>query len=439
MLVLSIDLIRREPEQVKRKLERRGESATPISVVLDLDSRRRVLVTERDTSRSRHKELSRQFGRIRQEKGEVGAPELVEEIRQVSDRIATLESEVTGLEGQLLELMVGLPNLPLDTVPDGQDETQNQVIREAGVIRTFPFTPRPHWELGEELGVIDLERGAKLSGTRFFILRDQAARLERALINWMLDVHTREHGYIEVSPPALVREEVLLGSGDLPKFSENLYRDTDEDLWLIPTAEVPLNGMHKDEILDQALLPISYVANTPCFRREKTAAGRDTRGIKRVHQFEKVEMYKIVEPDAAIEELALLVAHAEGLCERLGLAYRVVELCAGDLGLKSATTYDIEVWAPGCKEWLEVSSCSTCTDFQARRSNIRYRPKNGGRTEYVHTLNGSGLALPRIMIALMETYQREDGTIEIPEEIQPYTGFTSMERTNSSTPLRGTA
>ena len=338
MLVLSIDLIRREPEQVKRKLERRGESATPISVVLDLDSRRRVLVTERDTSRSRHKELSRQFGRMRQEKGEIGAPELVEEIRQVSDRIATLESEVTGLEGQLLELMVGLPNLPLDTVPDGQDETQNQVLREEGVIRTFPFTPRPHWELGEELGVIDLERGAKLSGTRFFILRDQAARLERALINWMLDVHTREHGYIEVSPPALVREEVLLGSGDLPKFSENLYRDTDEDLWLIPTAEVPLNGMHKDEILDQALLPISYVANTPCFRREKTAAGRDTRGIKRVHQFEKVEMYKIVEPDAAIEELALLVAHAEGLCARLGLAYRVVELCAGDLGFKSATT-----------------------------------------------------------------------------------------------------
>ena len=425
--MLSIDLIRRDPEQVRRRLARRGGEIAPVSKILDLDSRRRMLVTERDTLRSQHKDLSRQFGKLRQEKSDGGADSLIEEIRQVSERISALERDVIEIEKQLSGLMIALPNLPLDTVPDGRDETENKVIRQSGVVKTFQFEPRPHWELGEELGVIDLARGAKISGARFFILVNQAARLERALINWMLDVHTREHGYVEVSPPALVREEVLLGSGDLPKFSENLYRDTDDDLWLIPTAEVPLNGMHKDEILDQALLPINYVANTPCFRREKTAAGRDTRGIKRVHQFEKVEMYKIVQPDASIEELALLVEHAVGLCERLGLAHRVVQLCAGDLGLKSAMTYDIEVWAPGCQEWLEVSSCSTCTDFQARRSNIRYRPKSGGRTEYVHTLNGSGLALPRIMIAIMETYQRQDGSIEIPQELQAYTGFATIE------------
>jgi seryl-tRNA synthetase len=425
--MLSIDLIRRDPEQVRRRLARRGGENAPVSEILDLDSRRRMLVTERDTLRSQHKDLSRQFGKLRQEKSDGGANSLIEEIRQVSERISALERDVIGLEKYLSGLMIGLPNLPLDTVPDGWDETENKVIRQSGAVKTFQFTPRPHWELGEELGVIDLERGAKLSGSRFFILLNQAARLERALINWMLDVHTREHGYVEVSPPVLVREEVLLSSGDLPKFRENLYRDTDDDLWLIPTAEVPLNGMHKDEILDQALLPINYVANTPCFRREKTAAGRDTRGIKRVHQFEKVEMYKIVQPDADIEGLALLVEHAEDLCERLGLAHRVVQLCAGDLSLKSAMTYDIEVWAPGCQEWLEVSSCSTCTDFQARRSNIRYRPKSGGRTEYVHTLNGSGLALPRIMIAIMETYQRQDGSIEIPQELQAYTGFATIE------------
>ena len=269
-----------------------------------------------------------------------------------------------------------------------------------------------------------MQRGAKLSGSRFSVLKGSGAVLERALQNWMLDLHINHHGYVEVHPPALVREEILIGSGNLPKFGDNLYRDVEEDLWLIPTAEVPLTNLYRDEILEPGVLPLYYVACTPCFRREKTAAGRDTRGIKRVHQFNKVEMYKFVEPEQSEAELELLVADAEEVCRSLGLAYRVVKLCAGDIGFPSAMTYDLEVWSPGCEEWLEVSSCSNCTDFQARRANIRYRPASGSRPQFVHTINGSGLALPRILIALLENYQQEDGSVIIPEVLHPYTGFS---------------
>ena len=425
--MLSLDLIRREQATVQHALARRGEDTDAVLQAAELDARRRALVTERDTLRGQHNELSRRFGALRREGGDDVLADLRRDIAAVTDRISGLEGESAQVEAQLQELLLGLPNLPLPHVPDGLDESANTVVRQWGEQRAFPFEPQPHWDLGERLGVLDLERGARLSGSRFFVLMGAGARLERALVNWMLDVHTHEGGYIEVQPPALVREEALVGSGNLPKFGDNLYRDAEEDLWLIPTAEVPLTNMHRNEILEPGVLPINYVASTPCFRREKAAAGRDTRGIKRVRQFQKVEMYSFVEPDRSAEALESLVASAEALCRRLGLAYRVLQLCAGDLGFPSAMTYDIEVWAPGSGEWLEVSSCSTCTDFQARRSNIRYRPGPGVRPEYVHTLNGSGLALPRTVVALLETYQREDGSVAIPEELQPYTGFATIE------------
>ena len=283
--------------------------------------------------------------------------------------------------------------------------------------------PSPHWELGEQLGIIDFQRGVKLSGSRFFILTGMGAKLERAIINWMLDLHTTEHGYKEIYVPAMVKREVMEGSGNLPKFSSNLYHDDEDDLWLIPTAEVPLTNIHRDEILPQGTLPLCYTAYTPCFRREKAAAGRDTRGIKRVHQFDKVEMYKFVEPETSEAELAKMLADAEDVCRQLELPYRVLELCAGDMGFASAKSYDLEMWAPGCGEWLEVSSCSNCTDFQARRANVRYRPEPGARPAYTHTLNGSGLALPRVVISILENYQQKDGSVIIPEVLRPYTRY----------------
>jgi seryl-tRNA synthetase len=287
----------------------------------------------------------------------------------------------------------------------------------------FTFTPAPHWDLGERLGIIDFERGQRISGSRFYVLKGKGSKLQRAIIQWMLDLHTTQHSYTEVYPPFLVREQSLVGSSNLPKFGDNLYRDIEEDLWLVPTAEVPLTNMHRDEILEASQLPINYVAYTPCFRREKMSAGKDIRGLKRGHQFDKVELYKFVAPSTSYDELEKLLDDATRVCELLGLHYRVVALCTGDLSFPSAKSYDIEVWAPGVQEWLEVSSCSNCTDFQARRANIRYRPAKGARPEYVHTLNGSGLALPRIMIALLEGGQQADGSIIIPEVLRPYTHF----------------
>jgi seryl-tRNA synthetase len=279
-----------------------------------------------------------------------------------------------------------------------------------------------HWDLNDDLGIIDFQRGVKLSGSRVYSLQGLGARLQRALISMMLDLHTRERGYTEVYPPAVVRREIMEGSGNLPKFSDNLYHDDEDDLWLIPSAEVPLTGLHRDEIIGPGTLPIYYAAYTPCFRREKAAAGRDTRGIKRVHQFDKVELFKVVEPEQSHEELERLMGDAEEVLRQLGLAYRVVQLCTGDLGFQSAMTYDLEVWAPGCQEWLEVSSCSNCTDFQARRSNIRFRREARSRPEYPHTLNGSGVAIPRAMIAVLETYQQADGSVVVPEVLRPYMG-----------------
>lgn len=415
--MLDVELIRRDPGLVRKALEKRGEDTAVIDQVLELDQRRRGAISRRDELRARRNELSQEIGR---RKG--NAPDLVEEVRSIAPQIQALEEEAKSADVALRDLLLTIPNLPDTNVPLGEGEQDNRIVRTAGEPRQFDFSPLAHWDLAPRLGIIDFERGAKLSGSRFFVLKGQGARLERALIAWMLDFHT-SRGYTEVAVPSLVRREVMEGSGNLPKFGDNLYHDDEEDLWLIPTAEVPITSLHRDEILPPGALPIRYVAYTQCFRREKAAAGRDTRGIKRVKQFDKVEMYKIVEPERSAEELESLLADAEAVCDALGIPYRVIQLCTADLGFQAAMTYDVEMWAPGSNEWLEVSSCSNCTDFQARRANIRYRPGAGARPQYVHTLNGSGLGLPRVFISVLENGQQADGSVVVPEVLRPYTGF----------------
>ena len=415
--MLSLELIRKDPEYVHQALLKRGEDA-PIQEISDLDVRRRQAVQKGDELRAHRNEASRRIAQT-QDKPQV----LIEELRQVGEDIKHFEQEAAELETTMNSMLLELPNLPDDDVPPGSGEEDNVVVRTRGEQRSFDFTPLPHWELGEHLGIIDFQRGVKLSGSRFFVLTGMGAKLERALINWMLDLHVKEHGYKEFYLPAMVKREVMEGSGNLPKFSNNLYHDEEDDLWLVPTAEVPLTGIHRDEILPPGTLPLHYTAYTPCFRREKAAAGRDTRGIKRVHQFDKVEMYKFVEPENSYAELEKLLADAEDVCQLLGLPYRVLKLCTGELGFASAKSYDIEMWAPGCGEWLEVSSCSNCADFQARRANIRYRAEAGARPAHVHTLNGSGLALPRVVISILESFQQRDGSVVMPEVLRPYTGF----------------
>ena len=344
-------------------------------------------------------------------------------MREIGDRANALNEQTKELGEKLSGLMLTLPNLPQADVPVGEDESGSVIVRQNGEPPVLDFFPKPHWDLGEELGIIDFERGTKLAGSRFYTMMGSGPKLERALIAWMLDLHSNDHGYTEVSLPAVVKREIMEGSGNLPKFADNLYHDDEDDLWLIPTAEVPITNLYRDEIIPANTLPLKYVAQTPCFRREKASAGRDTRGIKRVHQFNKVEMYQFVEPETSNRELEHLVDDAEDVCRKLGFTYRVLQLCTGDMGFASSKTYDIEVWAAGCEEWLEVSSCSNCTDFQARRSNIRYRAEEGGRPRLPHTLNGSGLALPRVIIAILENYQQPDGSVVIPDVLRPYTGF----------------
>ena len=414
--MLSIEQIRNDTDSIRAAMAKRGEDA-PLEGILSLDAQRRSHLTEADELRARRNQVSREIGRMSERPAH-----LLEEMRQTGDRIKTLETQVKETEASLEEELLKLPNLPLPDVPVGEDETGNRVIRTWGEPSDYSFQPLPHWDLGERLGIIDLPRGAKVSGSRFFTLTGLGAKLQRALISWMLDLHVQEHGYSEVYVPYMVRKEVMTGSGNLPKFGDNLYHDEEDDLWLIPTAEVPLTGLHRDEVLEPGALPLYYVAHSPSFRREKAAAGRDTRGIKRVHQFDKVELYKLVSPETSVDELEKLVVTAEEVCRRLQIPYRVLELCTGDLGFQSAKSYDLEMWAPGCAEWLEVSSCSNCTDFQARRANIRFRPQAGARPQFVHTLNGSGLALPRVLIAILENYQQEDGSIVVPEVLRSYVG-----------------
>ncbi|MBL4713243.1 MAG: serine--tRNA ligase [Alcanivorax sp.] len=422
--MLSIELIRRDPDFVKSALESRGEE-DPLGELLTLDTNRRQAITEADDLRARRNQVSRQVGQARGA-GQEPPPDVVAEMRQVGDQISRLEQDAGVLEEQISTILMRLPNIPLPDVPKGLDEESNVIIRQWGEPATLDFTPAPHWELGERLGLIDFERGVKISGSRFYTMFGAGAKLERSLIAWMLDLHTRQHGYTEVMVPAVVKREVMEGAGNLPKFSNFLYHDEEADLWMIPTAEVPITNLYRDEIIPPDSLPLRYVAQTPCFRNERAAAGRDTRGIKRVHQFNKVEMYKFVTPETSEDELEALLADAEDVCQKLELPYRVLQLCTGDIGFQSAKTYDIEVWAAGCQEWLEVSSCSNCTDFQARRANIRYRPGQGDRPQLPHTINGSGLALPRVVIAILENYQQADGTVVIPEVLRPYTGFDTI-------------
>ena len=415
--MISIELIRNQPDLVREAMRSRGEEA-PIDRILECDTRRRSAIAEADSLRARRNEVSKRLGQTKER-----PPELIGEMRGVGDQIKILESQIRETEEEIDNLLLNIPNIPRDDVPVGEDETHNVVLRTVGEAPSFSFEPLPHWELGERLDVIDFQRGAKLSGSRFFVLKGKGARLQRALISWMLDLHTGEHGYEEVYVPNLVTRESAIASSQLPKFADTMYHDDEDDLWMIPTAEVPITNLFRDEILAPEALPAYFVAHTPCFRRERAAAGRDTRGIKRVHQFEKVEMYKFVEPERSDAQLEKLVADAEVVCVRLGIAYRVLQLCTGDLGFASVKSYDVEMWAPGSQEWLEVSSCSNCTDFQARRASIRYRPEAGARPQFVHTLNGSGLALPRVVIAILENYQQTDGSVLIPEVLRPYTGF----------------
>jgi seryl-tRNA synthetase len=408
--MLDLKFIRDNLELVKQGVANRQDTA-PLDEIISLDAERRRMSQELDDLRRQRKEIA----------GE-RTPEAAERGRCLRDDIKTLEEKLDALDCQLKDLLLRVPNVPQPTVPVGTSEDDNIVRQVFGEIKKFDFEPAPHWKLGEDLDIIDFERGVRLSGTRFYVLKGMGSRLQRALIQFMLDLHTGEHGYREIYPPYMVKRECLVGSSNLPKFADNLYHDAEDDLWFVPTAEAPLTNMHRDEIIAPGTLPINYVAYTACFRREKMSAGKDTRGIKRGHQFDKVELYKFVEPETSNCELEKLVKDAGDVCRRLGLTYRLKEICTADMGFASSKSFDIEVWAPGCQEWLEVSSCSNCWDFQARRANIRYRPSPEEKPQFVHTLNGSGLALPRIVIAVMENYQQADGTILVPEVLQRYMG-----------------
>jgi seryl-tRNA synthetase len=435
--MLSIQFLREHPEEVRRALSRRNTEA-PLDEALALDAEWRSALAEVEVLRAERNSLSKEIGQLSREAKTAKTKEalhadhrrsdLVARSSFVGQRLDALEDAVKEMDSRLRLLLLEIPNIPADDVPDGADDSGNVVIRQSGEPPQLDFEPKPHWEIGERLGIIDFERGVKLSGSRFFVLKGAGARLERALISWMLDFHT-SRGYTEIYLPFMVKEENMWSSGQLPKFADNLYHDAEEDYWLVPTAEVPLTNLYRDEILEPGSLPIQYVAYSPCFRREKMSAGRDVRGIKRVHQFDKVELYKFVEPERSEAALESLVEDAEAVCRALGIPHRVVELCTGDLGFTAARALDPELWAPGCGEWLEVSSCSNCTDFQARRANIRFRREKGGRLEYPHTLNGSGLAIPRVLIAVLENYQQADGSVAIPEVLRPYMG--GVERISS--------
>ncbi len=416
--MLDIKLVRDNPEWVKQQLARTGIGGDGVDAILACDERRRSLLQEVEALKAERNAVSKQIGRMQDA---AQRDQKIAEMRVVGDRITELDHQLAEVEERQREAMLEIRNLPHASVPDGPDEEHNVIIATHGEPRDMGFMPRPHWELGEMLDIIDFERGVKLSGTRFYVLKGLGAKLQRALIQWLLDLHT-EQGYQEVYTPFMVKEHCMWGAGQLPKFKDNLYRDEDAGFWLVPTAEVPVTNLYADEILDGGRLPIHLCAYTPCFRREQMSAGRDVRGIKRGHQFDKVEMYKFVVPETSYDELEKLRTDAEDCCRGLGIPYRTRLLCTGDTGFASTKTYDIELWAPGQNEWLEVSSCSNVESFQARRANIRYRPEPNARPEFVHTLNGSGLGVPRTMIAILENYQQPDGSIVVPDVLRPYMG-----------------
>ncbi|WP_297887768.1 serine--tRNA ligase [Sulfurihydrogenibium sp.] len=416
--MLDIKLIRENPDFVKERLSTRDPSyPSMIDKVLEIDQERREIIKKIEHLRAERNEKSKLFPIYKKEGKDVS--EIQERVRQIGDEIKELEDKLSEKEEEFNNLMLYIPNIPAPDVPIGKDENDNVEIRRWGEPRKFDFEPLPHFEIGEKLGILDFDRGAKLSGSRFTVMFKEAARLERALINFMLDVHTKQHGYTEVWTPLLVKPEILLGTGQLPKFKEDLYKIENEDLYLIPTAEVPLTNLHADEIIPEDELPKYYTAYTPCFRKEAGSHGKDVRGILRQHQFDKVELVKIVKPEDSYNELEKLVSEAEKILQLLELPYRVVLLCTGDMGFSAAKTYDIEVWIPSQNRYREISSCSNTEDFQARRAKIRYKDKNG-KNHLVHTLNGSGLAVGRTLLAIMENYQNPDGTFEIPKVLKDY-------------------
>ncbi len=418
--MINIRLLRDNPELLKDRLGRRGKEYIPlIDELIAVDRERRSLISEVERLKAEKNRLSKEIGSLFRKGERESALKVKERVERLSERIVSIEAELSEVEGRFRELMLSIPNPPHESVPFGEDEEDNVVVRYWGEKPEFDFDPLPHWDTAKNLGMIDFERAVKLSGSRFALYRRWGAKLERALINFMLDLHTSEHGYEEVIPPFLVNTRTMTGTGQLPKFEEDLYRVVDEDLWLIPTAEVPLTNIHADEIIPERELPKYYTAYTPCFRKEAGAHGRDVRGIMRLHQFNKVELVKVVHPETSYDELESLVSDAEKVLQLLNLHYRVVELCTGDLGFSAAKTYDIEVWIPSEGRYREISSCSNCEDFQARRARIRFRTKDG-RTEFVHTLNGSGLAVGRTVIAILEQFQKSDGSVSVPEALRDY-------------------
>jgi len=417
--MLEPRFVRENIELITEKMKERGEPFDPVEF-LHWEGKRKRLLQQLEALRAERNRASEQMAALKR-KGK-GPPQEIARMKEVSDRIKELEEEGDECESKLQEILLQIPNLPHPSVPPGRGSEDNQEIRRWGTPPSFSFDPRPHWEIGDALDVIDLGRATKIAGARFPLLKGHGALMERALINFMLDLHTKEHGYLEVFPPLMVNRASMLGTGQLPKFEADLFRTREEDLFLIPTAEVPLTNIHREEILDGRKLPLKYAAYTPCFRREAGSYGKDTRGLIRQHQFNKVELVKLTTAEDSYEELEKLLLDAETILQRLGIPYRIVVLCVGDLGFAAAKTYDIEVWLPSQETYREISSCSNFEDFQARRAGIRYRPDGKGKLEYVHTLNGSGLAVGRTLVAILENFQQKDGSVIIPEPLRPYMG-----------------
>jgi seryl-tRNA synthetase len=425
--MLDLAFVRDELPRVEEKLRLRGlDPAAVLGGFRDLDARRRAAIASADALKAQRNRASEEVPKLKKAGRHEDAAKLMAEAKALREQIQQQEADSAGLEEELRGLLAGIPNLPHESVPAGGGPEENREVRRWGAPPQFGFAPKPHWELGEQLGILDLERAAKLSGARFAVYWDAGARLERALASFMLDLHTRQHGYTEVLPPFLVNSGALFGTGQLPKFASDLFKCEGADLWLVPTAEVPVTNLYRGEVLEGARLPVSLVAWTPCFRSEAGSYGKDVRGIIRQHQFQKVELVKFARPDDSYAQLEQLTRDAEAVLQALGLHYRVVELCTGDLGFASAKTYDLEVWLPGQELFREISSCSNFESFQARRANIRYRAESKGKPQFVHTLNGSGLAVGRTWLALLENYQQADGSVLIPEALRPYMGVDAI-------------
>ncbi len=425
--MLDLAFVRENLSAVEEMLRRRGMDPAVLKDFHQIDAERRRVITETETLKARRNRASEEIAKLKKTGQDATAQ--INETKELREKIQQQEKAAEEMDARLRELLVSVPNMPHASVPVGHSAEENLEVRRCGTPPKFDFTPKPHWELGEQLGILDLERAVKLTGARFAVYWDLGARMERALANFMLDLHTREHGYTEVLPPYMVNSDSMYGTGQLPKFGADLFRvpHGEKDLWLVPTAEVPVTNLYRDETLEGSRLPISLTAYTPCFRSEAGSYGKDVRGIIRQHQFQKVELVKFSRPEQSYEELEKLTHHAETVLQRLGLHYRIVTLCTGDMGFSAAKTYDIEVWLPGQQVFREISSCSNFEAFQARRANIRYKPEGKGKSDFVHTLNGSGLAIGRTWLAIIENYQQADGTVMIPEALRPYMGAERIE------------